>query len=66
VSTNLSHFRLIIPCGITDKGVTSIDALAARPVTMGSVESAITAAFAEVFEASMLDVDQPLPLAEFR
>jgi len=66
VSTNLSHFRLIIPCGITDKGVTSIDGLAARPVTIGSVESAITAAFAEVFEASMLDVDQPLPLAEFR
>jgi lipoyl(octanoyl) transferase len=62
VSTNLSHFGLIVPCGIADKGVTSIDELARRPVPMASVESAIVDAFAQVFEAHLVDGAEALPL----
>ena len=51
VSTNLSHFGLIVPCGITDKGVTSLEKLVARPVLMADVEAAVTEAFCAVFDA---------------
>ena len=51
VSTNLSHFGLIVPCGINDKGVTSLERLLARPVPMGDVEAAVIDAFCAVFDA---------------
>jgi lipoyl(octanoyl) transferase len=49
VGTNLEHFGLIIPCGITDKNVTSIERLIGRPVSMSEVEFALCHAFADVF-----------------
>jgi lipoyl(octanoyl) transferase len=49
VSTDLSHFGLIIPCGITDRGVTSMKRLLGRPVAMAEVEEAVVAAFHDVF-----------------
>jgi lipoyl(octanoyl) transferase len=50
VGTNLDHFSLIIPCGITDKGVTSMEKLTGRQVPIAVVETAVAAAFAEVFD----------------
>lgn len=50
VATNLSHFDLIVPCGIQDRGVTSMDRLLGRPVAMAEVESAVEAAFLAVFK----------------
>lgn len=50
VSTNLAHFGLIVPCGITDKGVTSLERLTGRPVPMPPVEDAVADAFCAVFE----------------
>ena len=50
VTTNLSHFDLIVPCGITGKGVTSLEKLLGRVVSMDEVESAAIQAFADVFE----------------
>ena len=49
VSTNLSHFDLIVPCGIQDRGVTAIERLLGRPLPMAEVESAVEAAFSRVF-----------------
>ena len=54
VSTNLAHFGLIVPCGITDKGVTSLEKLLGRPVPMHAVEDAIVDAFCAVFERRAL------------
>jgi lipoyl(octanoyl) transferase len=50
VGTNLDHFSLIVPCGITDKGVTSMEKLTGRQVPIAVVETAVAAAFAEVFD----------------
>ncbi len=49
VGTALEHFNLIVPCGITDRGVTSLERLVGRHVPMGDVEDAVVAAFREVF-----------------
>jgi lipoyl(octanoyl) transferase len=52
VSTDLSHFDLIVPCGIADRGVTSIERLAGRPVSLWETGDAVVAAFAAVFDRS--------------
>lgn len=49
VTTNVDHFRLIVPCGIADRGVTSLERLTGRPVPMADVEDAVIAAMREVF-----------------
>lgn len=53
VATDLAHFGLIVPCGIVDKGVTSLEKLLGRAVPMAAAESAAAAAFAEVFDCSV-------------
>jgi lipoyl(octanoyl) transferase len=49
VATNLSHFELIVPCGIPDRGVTSLEKLLGRPIQLDSVETAVIEAFLGVF-----------------
>ena len=49
VNTSLEHFNFIIPCGIPDRGVTSLQKLLGRPVEMAEVESAVETAFRDVF-----------------
>jgi lipoyl(octanoyl) transferase len=56
VNTDLNHFDFIVPCGITDKGVTSLQRLMGRPVEMVEVEDAIERAFIEVFSRQHLTV----------
>jgi len=50
VNTDLSQFDLIVPCGITDKGVTSMARLLGRSIRMDEVEDRVLTAFASVFE----------------
>jgi lipoyl(octanoyl) transferase len=49
VTTDLSFFDLIVPCGIADRGVTSLARLG-RAASSTEVEGRIVARFAEVFE----------------
>jgi lipoyl(octanoyl) transferase len=55
VTTNLDHFRLIVPCGIRDRGVTSLERITGRPVAIGSVEDALARHFADVFERTIVE-----------
>ncbi len=50
VSTKLEHFDLIVPCGIADKGVTSLERLTGQHIGTESVIPAITDAFGAVFD----------------
>jgi lipoyl(octanoyl) transferase len=49
VSSDLRHFSLIVPCGITDRGVTSLERLLGRAPPMGDVEDAVVLGMREVF-----------------
>jgi lipoyl(octanoyl) transferase len=49
VTTDLDYFNLIVPCGITDRGVTSLARLLGRAVDSREVEDRIVSNFCEVF-----------------
>jgi lipoate-protein ligase B len=55
VNPDLSHFKLINPCGITDKEVTSIVKILGHDVSMEEVEDKVVSAFAEVFSVEILN-----------
>jgi lipoyl(octanoyl) transferase len=52
VNTDLEYFRLIVPCGIGDRGVTSLARLLGRPLPLRDVEHAFVTHFSEVFARS--------------
>jgi lipoyl(octanoyl) transferase len=55
VSTDLSHFDLIVPCGIADRGVTSLSQLTGADVRIRDVEDAVIRAFETVFDRAAVE-----------
>lgn len=49
VSTELSYFGAIVPCGIQEYGVGSLETELGRPVAMADVEAAVERRFTETF-----------------
>jgi lipoyl(octanoyl) transferase len=65
VSTDLDQFKLIVPCGIGDKPVSSLDrslseaypGIAVSPLTLAEVAESLVHNFARVFSTEILSVD---------
>jgi lipoyl(octanoyl) transferase len=55
-TTDLEYFRLIVPCGIGDRGVTSLEALTPRLVAIPELEEAIVRQFCAVFDREIVPV----------
>ena len=66
VSTDLSFFDLIVPCGIAGKGVTSLERALGRCVEMGEVRERIVAHFASVFECDVKTISAVELAADLR
>ena len=54
VNTDLSYFELIVPCGITDRPVTSMAKELGRAPLIEDVEHAVSRNFGKVFQEQML------------
>lgn len=54
VHTDLSYFDTIVPCGIPDREVTSLERELGSAVPMEEAQNAIVGAFLEVFEARLV------------
>ncbi|MBN1208429.1 MAG: lipoyl(octanoyl) transferase LipB [Myxococcaceae bacterium] len=50
VNTHLPHFQLIVPCGIREAGVTSMQRELGHPVSVPDVEEALARHFCAIFE----------------
>lgn len=65
VNADLSYFDHIVPCGITDKEVTSLQALLGRAVDLGKVKQRLSHHFAAVFDVDISNVDS-LPELDYQ
>lgn len=62
VEPELSHFELIVPCGIKEAGVTSMAAeLAGAGPSLAEVEASVVRHFGDVFESSIERAPEPEP-----
>ena len=61
VSTRLDHFQLIVPCGITDRGVTSLEKATGRTISIEEVEGRMVQHFAAVFDREVHQALSPKP-----
>ena len=57
VSTDLDYFKLIVPCGIADKPVTSLAQELGRDVDLDEVAQCVSRNFGRVFDRQMLAVN---------
>jgi lipoate-protein ligase B len=53
-NTDMSWFSHIVPCGITDKGVTSLSRVLRRDVTIAEAAAPVSTAIADVLGASLV------------
>jgi lipoyl(octanoyl) transferase len=54
VNTNLSYFQNIVPCGIADKGVTSMAQELGGPVDMEAVKNRLRLEIADLFDSELI------------
>ena len=62
VSTDLAHFSLIVPCGMSARRVTSMERFLGRRVPLQEVAAAVVPEFASIFDREMV----PAGAAEIR
>jgi len=53
VNTNLNHFKWIVPCGLQDKGVTSIQKLTGQEADFENVKDLVIKYFTQVFDVEI-------------
>lgn len=59
VNTELEHFKWINPCGITDKGVTSLQKLTGKPLDYDELKERVVFYFSQVFDLKIKKLSLP-------
>lgn len=54
VTTDVSHFGLIVPCGIRDRGIASMQSLLGRVVALQEVAQVVVVEFGAIFGRRMV------------
>lgn len=57
VNTDLSYFRHIVPCGISDKEVTSLQKILGRKIPLPEVKQKLLTHFSNVFDVDIVRID---------
>ena len=65
VNADLAFFNLIVPCGIRDRGVTSLQRVVGTPLSIPDIESELIRHFAAVFGRSPTFATPPLTVAHY-
>ncbi|GAB5518301.1 MAG: lipoyl(octanoyl) transferase LipB [Rhodothermales bacterium] len=65
LNTNLEYFGYIIPCGISDRGVTSLAAEVGRPIDEAEARARVCAHLGNIFSAQ-IDMQPSSALASYR
>ena len=58
VDPNMAHFDLIVPCGISDKAVTSMARVLDHPIDLRTGRERVAARFGELFSAELVEVSR--------
>lgn len=66
VNTCLDHFKWIVPCGLQDKGVTSIEELTGITYDIEHIKNLIVKQFETVFQVKCYEEDSKTLLASLR
>ena len=61
VRTDLEFFRLIVPCGIADRGVTSLEREVGAEIQVAEVEARFVQLFGDVFGRRARSIDTSPP-----
>jgi lipoyl(octanoyl) transferase len=64
VTTNLDYFNGIVPCGLSDKTVTSMEKILDQKVGVGEVESVVIKNFGRVFKVTAESLPKERSLTE--
>jgi lipoyl(octanoyl) transferase len=64
VTTDLDHFNLIVPCGIADRGVTSLARVLGRPIDFDGVTDQVVRHFAAVFDRAVVSTGASIGAAQ--
>ena len=62
VNTNLEYFDYIIPCGIRDKGVTSIEKETGKKIPLEEVSEILLNEFKDIFNVEIKKEEISLPV----
>lgn len=61
VNTDLAYFRNIVPCGIADKGVTSMQQELGKPVDIDAVKARLKLELADLFDVELAEAQAAAP-----
>ena len=58
VNTDLSYFKKIVPCGLREREVTSLEQISGHPVDMDEVMDQVIRSFEKVFKVRIIEMDR--------